>query len=95
MTSELFDTRPAPRWGSARQGFSGWYVLYHDAVGHNVRRAGDVKGAIRFAACLLANGMVVDQVGPMSEDSREAVIGPSEIRRYCATLPIFNEDATR
>lgn len=93
MTNELVELRPATKSRSARRAWGGWYILYHDAVGHNVRRTRDVESAILAAAFLLAGGRVVDQVGPMNDEGREAVIGPSEIRQRCAALPTLYEDA--
>jgi hypothetical protein len=90
MTKQLIDIRPARNSQSACPTKSGgWYVLYHDGIAHYVRRAGDLEGAIRAAACILADGRVVDQVGSLNDEHRDRVIGPSEIRQRCAALPTF------
>ncbi len=91
MTNELIELRPATKSRSAQRAWDGWYILYHDGGGHNVRRARDIESAILAAAFLLADGRVVVQVGPMNDEGREAVIGPSEIRQRCAALPTFDE----
>jgi hypothetical protein len=89
MTKQLIDIGPATNSRSPCPPKSrGWYVLYHDGIAHYVRRAGDLEGAIRAAACLLADGRVVDQVGPLNDEDRDGVIGPSEIRQRCAALPV-------
>src|SRR5260370_29046468 len=89
MTKQLIEIGPATNSRSpCPPKRRGWYVLYHDGIAHYVRRAGDLEGAIRAAACLLADGRVVDQVGSLNDEDREDVIGPSEIRQRCAALPI-------
>jgi hypothetical protein len=90
MTEQLIDIGPATNSRSPCQAKSGgWYVLYHDRIAHYLRRACDLEGAIRAAACLLADGRVVDQVGSLNDGCRDGVIGPSEIRQRCAALPTF------
>jgi hypothetical protein len=90
ITKQLIDIRPATNSRSpCPTKCRGWYVLYHDGIAHYVRRAGDLDGAIRAAACILADGRVVDQVGSLNDEDREDVIGPSEIRQRCAALPTF------
>jgi hypothetical protein len=93
MTNEPIDLGLGTKSRSAQRAWDGWYILYHDAVGHNVRRVRDVESAIHSAAGLLADGRVVDQVGPMNDEGREAVIGPSEIRQRCAALVTSSQDA--
>jgi hypothetical protein len=82
-------TKPSPQ----RVASNGWYILYHDAGGHNVRRARDVESAILAAAFLLPGGRIVVQIGPMNYEGREAVMGPSEIRQRCAALPAADANA--
>jgi hypothetical protein len=73
--------------GSAKSG--GWYVLYHDAVAHYVRRACNLDSAIQAAASLLADGRFVDQVGSLTDEGREGVIGAREIRQRCSAPRAF------
>jgi hypothetical protein len=90
MTKQLIDIRSATNSRSPCPTKSrGWYVVYHDGIAHYLRRAGDLEGAIRAMACILADGRVVDQVGSLNDEDREGVIGPSEIRQRCAALPTF------
>jgi hypothetical protein len=74
-------SKPQSPWKS-----KSWYVLYHDSIAHYVRRASDLEGALLTAACLLDEGGIVDQVGPLDDKDRREVIDRFQIRRGCAAL---------